>query len=296
MTLSDAQRINCKSLAGLDSQRSGDTARIFNIQRYSLNDGGGIRTVVFFKGCPHTCPWCANPESISSAIHTVRREAKCLHCSPCLNDVQECPATAMEHIGQNIAFDALVAEVLKDEIFFRSSCGGVTLSGGEVLMQAAFATRFLSHLKRLGINTAIETAGDTSPSVLLPLAKQCDQILFDLKIMDIQQSKAVLNLRIPRVLSNFALLIQEKIPVIPRIPLIPGYTLNQNNFQAVLDFLSPFSLKELHLLPFHQYGEAKYRLLNRPYLMRDIPTPIEAEIKEFHLMAEHAGYTVTIGG
>ncbi|AWH88239.1 [formate-C-acetyltransferase]-activating enzyme [Limnobaculum parvum] len=296
MTLSDAPRINCKSLADLDSQRSGEVARIFNIQRYSLNDGGGIRTVVFFKGCPHTCPWCANPESISSAIHTVRRETKCLHCTPCLNNVRECPATAMEHIGQNISFDELVKEVLKDEIFFRSSGGGVTLSGGEVLMQSAFATRFLNHLKRLGINTAIETAGDAPAGFLLLLAKQCDQVLFDLKIMDIQQSKAALNLRLPRVLSNFALLIKENITVIPRIPLIPGYTFNKNNFQAILNFLAPFSLKEIHLLPFHQYGEAKYRLLNREYTMRDVPAPTEQEVKEFYLMAEQAGYIVTIGG
>lgn len=96
---------------------SDNTARIFNIQRYSLNDGGGIRTVVFFKGCPHTCPWCANPESMSSRIHTVRREAKCLHCQPCLNNADECPATAMERIGRDISLENLLKEVLKDDVF-----------------------------------------------------------------------------------------------------------------------------------------------------------------------------------
>lgn len=97
-----------------------------------------------FKGCPHLCPWCANPESISGKIQTVRREAKCLHCAKCLRDADECPSGAFERIGRDISLDALEREVMKDDIFFRTSGGGVTLSGGEVLMQAEFATRFYS--------------------------------------------------------------------------------------------------------------------------------------------------------
>ena len=104
--------------------RRNDVARIFNIQRYSLNDGEGIRTVVFFKGCPHLCPWCANPESISGKIQTVRREAKCLHCAKCLRDADECPSGAFERIGRDISLDALEREVMKDDIFFRTSGGG----------------------------------------------------------------------------------------------------------------------------------------------------------------------------
>lgn len=296
MTLSGVQHINCNLPTNTDKIRSGESARIFNIQRYSLNDGGGIRTVVFFKGCPHTCPWCSNPESMSSVFHTVKREAKCLHCQPCLNDPLECPASAMERIGRIISLEDLLKEVLKDDVFFRTSGGGVTLSGGEVMMQAAFATRFLKQLKALGVNTAIETAGDAPAASLLLLAKQCDQVLFDLKIMDSKQAKQMLNIHLSRVLDNFALLVKENISVIPRIPIIPGYTLSKENFQLALDFLSAFSLKELHLLPFHQYGEAKYRLLEREYLMKDIPAPTEEEIEPFIKMAKAAGYIVTVGG
>ncbi|VEB51606.1 Pyruvate formate-lyase activating enzyme [Salmonella enterica subsp. enterica] len=155
----------------------------------SLNDGQGIRTVVFFKGCPHTCPWCANPESISPRIETVRRENKCLRCTPCLRDADECPSGAFERIGRDITLDELEREVLKDDIFFRTSGGGVTLSGGEVLMQAPFATRFLQRLRRWGVPCAIETAGDTSASRLLPLARACDEVLFDLKIMDAERAR-----------------------------------------------------------------------------------------------------------
>ena len=271
-------------------------ARIFNIQRYSLNDGGGIRTVVFFKGCPHTCPWCANPESISNHIHIVRREAKCLHCQPCLNNADECPAAAMERIGRDISLDDLLKEVLKDDVFFRSSGGGVTLSGGEVLMQAPFARQFLIQLNFLGINTAIETAGDASTTALIELAKQCDSILFDLKIMNEERAKNLLNMHQPRVLRNFTRLIEEGIPLIPRVPLIPGYTLDVDNFQAILKFLAPFKLPEIHLLPFHQFGEAKYRLLNRPYKMSDVVAPSEAEIEPIRQLAIKAGYRVITGG
>lgn len=174
MTLSAAQRISCDVV-----ETHAEVARIFNIQRYSLNDGRGIRTVVFFKGCPHRCPWCANPESISPKIETVRRESKCLHCVPCLRDVDECPSGAFEPIGRDVTLEELVSEVMKDDVFFRSSGGGVTLSGGEVLLHAPFATKFLQGLRRFGVHTAIETAGDAPLSRLMPLARQCDEVLFD---------------------------------------------------------------------------------------------------------------------
>lgn len=291
MTLSAAPRISCEVL-----ETRADVARIFNIQRYSLNDGCGIRTVVFFKGCPHRCPWCANPESLSPHIHTVRRESKCLHCAPCLRDANECPSGAFENIGRDVTLDALVQEVMKDDVFFRASGGGVTLSGGEVLMQAPFAARFLARLRQLGVHTAMETAGDAPLSRLLPVANQCDEVLFDLKIMDARQAKLVLNLNLPRVLANFRHLAASGICVIPRIPLIPGYTLSQENLQRVLAFLQPTGVTVLHLLPFHAYGEPKYRLLRRDWAMKGIPAPSADEVEALRQRAEQAGFQVTVGG
>lgn len=256
MTLSVGPRISCDVV-----ETRADVARIFNIQRYSLNDGAGIRTVVFFKGCPHRCPWCANPESMSPKIETVRRESKCLHCAPCLRDADECPSGAFERIGRDVTLDELEREVMKDDVFFRSSGGGVTLSGGEVLMQAPFATQLLKRLRRYGIHTAIETAGDAPLSRLLPLARQCDEVLFDLKIMDPEQARSVTAVNLPRVLGNLTQLVAEGINVIPRVPLIPGYTLTDANMASVLAFLLPSGVRQLHLLPFHSYGEPKYRLL-----------------------------------
>lgn len=291
MTLSVGPRISCDVV-----ETRADVARIFNIQRYSLNDGAGIRTVVFFKGCPHRCPWCANPESISPKIETVRRESKCLHCAPCLRDADECPSGAFERIGRDVTLDELEREVMKDDVFFRSSGGGVTLSGGEVLMQAPFATQLLKRLRRYGIHTAIETAGDAPLSRLLPLARQCDEVLFDLKIMDPEQARSVTAVNLPRVLENLAQLVAEGINVIPRVPLIPGYTLTDANMASVLAFLLPSGMRQLHLLPFHSYGEPKYRLLGQQWSMREVSPPTADEVAAMRRMAEDKGFHVTIGG
>ncbi len=291
MTLSVGPRISCDVV-----ETRADVARIFNIQRYSLNDGAGIRTVVFFKGCPHRCPWCANPESISPKIETVRRESKCLHCAPCLRDADECPSGAFERIGRDVTLDELECEVMKDDVFFRSSGGGVTLSGGEVLMQAPFATQLLKRLRRYGIHTAIETAGDAPLSRLLPLARQCDEVLFDLKIMDPEQARSVTAVNLPRVLENLTQLVAEGINVIPRVPLIPGYTLTDANMASVLAFLLPSGVRQLHLLPFHSYGEPKYRLLGQQWSMREVSPPTADEVAAMRRMAEDKGFHVTIGG
>ncbi|QMR45990.1 [formate-C-acetyltransferase]-activating enzyme [Citrobacter freundii] len=292
MTLFAAPRINCDVVEA----RGEVVARIFNIQRYSLNDGHGIRTVVFFKGCPHTCPWCANPESISPRIETVRRESKCLHCAPCLRDADECPSGAFERIGRDITLDELEREVMKDDIFFRTSGGGVTLSGGEVLMQAPFATRFLQRLRRNGVQCAIETAGDAPASRILPLAKMCDEVLFDLKIMNVRQAQEAVNMNLPRVLDNLRLLVHEGINVIPRLPLIPGFTLGVENMRHALTVLASLDIKQVHLLPFHQYGEPKYRLLGQHWSMKDVPAPSAQEVAELRELVEDAGFLVTVGG
>lgn len=291
MTSSAAPRISCEV-----TEMRADKARIFNIQRYSLNDGQGIRTVVFFKGCPHRCPWCANPESLSPRIETVRRESKCLRCVRCRQDADECPSGAWEHIGRDVTLEQLERDVLKDEIFFRASGGGVTLSGGEVLMQAEFATRFLQRLQQLGIRTAIETAGDTAFSRLLPLAQACDEVLFDLKIMDAERAREVLNINQPRVLDNFQRLLKEGMRVTPRLPLIPGFTLTDENVAQILAFLAPLPIAEVHLLPFHQYGEPKYHQLDKVWQMAGIPAPAEQDIAPLRDKVERAGYRVVMGG
>ena len=273
-----------------------DRARIFNIQRYSLNDGNGIRTMVFFKGCPLHCPWCSNPESRSHDSVFIRRDARCIHCETCEMDVDECPSGAFQRMGIDYTLDELIAQIMKDEVFYRVSGGGVTLSGGEVLSQAAFATRLLKKLKAWGIATAIETTGHGNRAALLELAKYCDEVLYDFKIMDPARAHAVTGINLRRVLDNFTALCAQGARVIPRLPLIPGHTMDLDNLNHVLDFLAPYGLKELHLLPFHQYGASKYGLVGLDYGMADVATPTEEDVAPYVRRAEEAGYRVTVGG
>ncbi|MFB2903395.1 [formate-C-acetyltransferase]-activating enzyme [Aeromonas jandaei] len=286
-------RIPCHWVEASDASTR---ARIFNIQRYSLNDGEGIRTVVFFKGCPLKCPWCANPESQALDKTHIRRMARCLHCDECANDVVECPSGAYEEVGRDMTVELVLAEIEKDEVFFRTSGGGVTLSGGEVLAQADFAIALLARLKALGYRTAIETSGHGNTHKLLRLAELCDEVLFDFKIMDEARAREVIGINQPRVLDHFGQLVKKGIRVIPRLPLIPGFTLDMDNLSRVLDFLAPFTLGEIHLLPFHQYGASKYDTFGIPYQMKYIAVPTAQEIAVIRDYVTARGYRVTIGG
>jgi len=275
---------------------TGMKGRIFNIQRYSLHDGTGIRTVVFFKGCPLRCPWCANPESRSPRTTYIRRESKCINCETCAMDSEECPSGAWEQVGEDMTLEEVISEVNKDDVFFNTSNGGITLSGGEVLAQPYFAIELLSKLKALGYKTAIETSGHGSTRPLLRIGELCDEILFDFKIMDPVKAKQVIGINLELVLKNFRQLMEQGSNVIPRLPLIPGYTLDLVNVDKVLQFLKPFNLEEIHLLPFHQYGANKYQSLGMEYLLENVPVPGKAEIESIRQHIMNQGYQVTVGG
>ena len=167
---------------------------------------------------------------------------------------------------------------------------------GEVLMQAPFAVRFLQRLRRWDVRCAIETAGDAPASRLLSLARECDEVLFDLKIMDVHLARETINMNLPRVLANLRLMVAEGVNIIPRLPLIPGFTMNVENTQQALTLLSSLGIKQVHLLPFHQYGEPKYNLLGLPWSMKEVPVPSAQEIGFIRKMAECAGFQVTVGG
>ncbi len=292
MTSFAEPRMSCKS----EPVEQVSSGRIFNIQRYSLHDGTGIRTVVFFKGCPLSCPWCANPESRSHRTTYLRREAKCIECETCEMDVDECPSGAWEQVGKDLTLDEVIAEVTKDDVFFNTSEGGITLSGGEVLTQPKFAIELLSALKAMGFKTAIETSGHGNTKQLLKIGQLCDEVLFDFKIMDAQKAKTIIGLNLELVLDNFTQLVEQGVNVIPRLPLIPGYTLDLINTDRVLNFLRPFNISEIHLLPFHQYGANKYQTLEMEYLLEDVPVPSKSEVDSIRLHVAAQDYHVIIGG
>lgn len=292
MILFVGQRISCNVV----ETRRDDVARIFNIQRYLLNDGEGIRTVVFFKGCSYFCSWCVNSESIFGKIQTVRREAKCLYCAKCLRDADECFFGAFERIGRDISFDVLEREVMKDDIFFRTFGGGVTFFGGEVLMQAEFVIRFLQRLRLWGVLCVIEIVGDVLVSKLLSLAKLCDEVLFDLKIMDAIQARDVVKMNLLRVLENLRLLVSEGVNVISRLSLIFGFTFSRENMQQALDVLISLNIRQIYLLSFYQYGESKYRLLGKIWSMKEVFASSLVDVVTMREMVERVGFQVIVGG
>lgn len=271
-------------------------ALIVNIQRYSLKDGDGIRTIVFFKGCPLRCPWCSNPEALTFEIQKVKIHSKCINCRHCSFDVDECPSGAITEFGKYMTIDEVLNEVMKDNIFYNTSKGGVTLSGGEVLAQYDFANELLKKLKNLGIHTAIETSGQGSTKNLTELANYLDLILFDLKIMDKHKAKQILGADIELIKNNISTLVQLGKRVIPRVPLVPGYTLDNENIDAIIKFVKSLNLKEIHILPFHQYGSKKYEFLNKKYELKDISVPSDTLVEQVKNRMEKEGLHVTIGG
>ncbi|STJ83289.1 pyruvate formate lyase II activase [Escherichia coli] len=185
---------------------------------------------------------------------------------------------------------------MKDDIFFRTSGGGVTLSGGEVLMQAEFATRFLQRLRLWGVSCAIETAGDAPASKLLPLAKLCDEVLFDLKIMDATQARDVVKMNLPRVLENLRLLVSEGVNVIPRLPLIPGFTLSRENMQAGAGCTDPAEYQADPSVTVSSVRRTEIPPAGETWSMKEVPAPSSADVATMREMAERAGLQVTVGG
>ncbi|MHC1684993.1 MAG: [formate-C-acetyltransferase]-activating enzyme [Clostridiaceae bacterium] len=269
---------------------------IFNIQRYSLHDGTGIRTLIFFKGCPLHCPWCCNPESQSFEIEQGKLKSKCINCKVCSYFTDECPSGALTTFGKQVTVEELLKEIEKDILFYNTSNGGVTLSGGEVLAQADFATALLKEVKLLGINTAIETSGNGNTEKLEKLSDYLDLILFDLKIMDETLAKEILGADLNLIKKNFQLLVQKGKEVIPRVPLIPGYTISDENIDKIIDFVKSLNLKEIHILPFHQYGSNKYEYINKTYELKELKPPTEEEVNSIKEKMERQGLEVIIGG
>jgi pyruvate formate lyase activating enzyme len=244
---------------------------LFNIQKFSLHDGPGIRTVVFFKGCPLYCKWCSNPESQQA--------------EPCF----------IEEENKNI-FDSRyysVEETLKiclqDRHFYEDSGGGVTLSGGEPLTQPDFAIALLQSLREKGIHTALETSGYAPQKIFSNISVLSDLILFDIKHYDERRHVEGTGVDNGLILANLKNALAMNIQIMPRLPVIPGYNDSLDDAHAFAALLNSLGLKSVQLLPFHQLGERKYDLLNIPYQMRGIPQLHEEDLEEFKEIISAAG-------
>lgn len=261
---------------------------IFDIRRFSVHDGPGIRTTIFFKGCPLSCWWCHNPESKSSApeeaVKILTLEGK--------------KFPVKEALGRYMTVDEVMTEVEKDRLFFDESSGGVTLSGGEPMLQAGFAIELLKKLKEKDIHTTVDTCGFVRREVLEATLPVTDLYLFDLKLMDENEHLEYTGVPNTLIHQNLIYLTDQRKQVIIRFPVIPGITDTRKNIDLMKEFLIKLQprISKICLLPYHSLGKSKYdrlkienKLKNVKDLTADDLQPLKQEFEELH-------FEVTIGG
>jgi pyruvate formate lyase activating enzyme len=290
----------------LESPVPAGLGRIFNIQRYSLQDGPGLRTTVFLKGCPLDCAWCHNPESQAPDRAMVTQETRCIACGTCQEAhlggdpeamTEACPTGARQILGRDVAVEDLVEEVLKDRLFFDQSGGGVTFSGGEPLMQPVFVAAALRALKARGVHTALDTCGHSPLEDLLAAAALSDVVLFDLKHMDDAQHLRWTGTGNRTILANLEALGAVHRAIWIRVPVVPGVNDDPANLEATARFVARTpGVRRLDLLPYHGIGAAKFRRLGREYLLDRIEPPTPERMEALALPFRAQGIPVTFGG
>ena len=226
--------------------------RIFDIQKYSIHDGTGIRTIVFLKGCAFRCRWCCNPESQEYGIQKMTFGGK------------------EKIVGKDVTVAEVMKEIMKDSFYYKRSGGGLTLSGGESLLQPDFAVALLRAAKENGLNTAIETTGFAPFETILKYLKYLDCVLMDIKHMNEEKHKEFCGQSNKLVLENAKKIQQSGANLIIRVPVIPTFNNTKEEIAEIAKFAKSLGVKRLHLLPYHRMGEDKYKGLNRPYALSGI--------------------------
>lgn len=245
-----------------------DKGCLINIQKFSIHDGPGIRTAVFFKGCPLRCLWCSNPESQAPGIQ-VEYEA----------------ALA----GKMYMIDEVMDICLADKDFYLESSGGVTLTGGEVLMQPKFAAALLRTLKSNGIHTALETTGFASAQIFLDTVQYADLLLYDLKHFDSKKHRDGTGIDNQIILRNLREAIKKGMDILIRIPVIPGYNDSLDDAAGFAKLIRELGLAEVQLLPFHPFGQNKYKTLGVPYMFSNVHTLYPEDLRDYQLRIKNLG-------
>ena len=249
-----------------------EKAVVFNIMRYGVHDGPGIRTTVFFKGCPMSCKWCHNPESIDPKPQAVFDPKKCIKCGHCEKQpTRGCPTGAKETIGYEISAGELMAEIKKDLPFYEQSGGGVTFSGGEPLFQAEFLLAALASCGEEQINTAIDTSGYCDTGALLKAAEMANCFLYDIKFIDSEKHEKYCGAPNDIILKNLERLSETKTKIFVRIPVIPAINDDMAEMTAIYQFISVLkSVQAVHLLPYHNIHTEKYKKIGKQYEFAEI--------------------------
>jgi len=292
------------------------TGRVFNVQRYSLHDGPGIRTTVFLKGCPARCLWCHNPESQSFGPEVLVVETRCVSCGTCSTVcahgapppgsslctacgacVEACPAGARQLAGRETTVDAVMEEVLRDRVFYEESGGGVTFSGGEPLAQPEFLKALLEACRAAGLHSTVDTCGFGPRERLLALAPLVDLFLFDVKLVDDARHRAMTGLPAAPILENLRALAEVHRNVWVRIPVVPGHTDAEADLAATAALVAGLpGVRHVSLLPFHRTGAAKARRLGRAFPLESLAPPPAERLCALAAVFRDRGLTVTIGG
>lgn len=260
-------------------------AIVFNIQKLSTEDGPGLRTTIFFKGCPLKCQWCHNPEGINLKPETYRNLKKCIGCQTCQDAPEEsreevCPTGAYKVVGKKYSVDELLSAVISDRDFFRHSKGGITLSGGECLMQHSFLKVFMPLLREEGIHTALDTSGFAAPNIFRDIAALADLILYDLKIMSDADHQRYTGQPNRLILENAKILGTMPQPVWIRIPIIPGITNDIKNIEAIAEFIAEYipNAERIDLLGYNDLCSADYEKMGLTFMLSGIPRVSEVEM------------------
>jgi pyruvate formate lyase activating enzyme len=289
--------------------------RIFDIQRFSIHDGPGIRTTVFLKGCPLTCAWCHNPEGQRAEPEIVVLEGLCLRCGACLAAcprgegdpdqaclfcglcVEACPGGARRIYGRELAAEELLDEILRDRVFYEESGGGVTFSGGEPLHQAEFLLELLASCRERGLHTALDTCGYVEQTRLLAAGGLADLVLYDLKLMDEAAHLRLTGVSNGLILSNLRALAAIHRNIWIRLPIIPGINDEPGFLRSVAGLIGPLpGVRQVHLLPYHKTGAGKFDRLGRAYALPETDPPARGRLEELAAVLEKAGLPAKIGG
>ena len=299
------------------------TGIIFDIKRYAIHDGPGIRTTVFFKGCPLSCEWCQNPESRDPSPQVALLPNRCIRCGACLEVcpnaddepptgvvpidrarcllcgacVDACPSGARSMLGSTLSVPQLMTEIDKDRLFFDESDGGVTFSGGEPLMQPEFLLACLQACKGHDYHTAVDTCGHAPTETILEVAAGTDLFLYDLKLMDDARHEEFLGVSNALVLENLRSLNSHGSLIWIRFPLIPGINDDEQNLAATAEFVRSLNgPPPVHLLPYHRIGSDKYGRLGIPYSMKETEPPTGQHVSDIAKRLSALGLDMKIGG
>lgn len=299
-------------------------ALVFDIKRYAINDGPGIRVTIFMKGCPLACRWCHNPESISRKVQKMYTKSKCIGCGECVRIcpisaceltadgivtdeelcvacgacAQICPAKATEMTGQPYSAGDLLALIERERPFFDQSGGGVTFSGGEPLLHPEYLCEILDACGRQGIHRTVDTSGMVKTRTLLQVANRTDLFLYDLKLMDTKKHKEWTGAGNKLILKNLTVLAESGAEIQIRIPLIKGVNDDDDNIEATARFLSglPGSRKPVNLLPYHNVAAGKFSKLGKAFRSSNMSEPDASDLERVVAGFTEHGLRATVGG